>query len=140
MSTPPYRVLRVVLAILATLVAVGGLSMVIGGRPLITRLFLQPPASEISTLLLFTLRELGGIALMLSIMLFFAARDPVRNVAIIHAFTAGLAILAITPLVSLYTLDVQRLYPGSLIWGRSLVRLALAALLYWLRPSVKKGG
>ncbi len=41
MSTPPYRALRVVLAILATLVAVGGLSMVIGGRPLITRLFLH---------------------------------------------------------------------------------------------------
>jgi len=36
--------------------------------------------------------------------------------------------------LSLYTLDVQRLYPGYLIWARSLVRLALAGVLYYLRP------
>lgn len=27
-----------------------------------------------------------------------------------------------------------RLYPGYLIWGRSLIGLALAAVLYFLRP------
>ena len=140
MSSPPYRALRVVLGLLATLVAVGGLTLVLGSRPLIMRLFLEPPASEVTTLLRFTLRELGGIALMLSLMLFFAARNPARNVAIVDAFTAGLAILAITPLISLYTLDLQKLYPASLVWGRSLVRLGLAALLYWLRPSVERRG
>jgi len=46
----------------------------------------------------------------------------------------GLCILAITPLLSLYTLDIRRLYPGYLIWGRSLIRFALAAVLYYLRP------
>jgi len=48
--------------------------------------------------------------------------------------TLGFCILAITPLVSLYTLDIQRLYPGYLIWVRSLVRLVLAGVLYCLRP------
>ena len=60
--------------------------------------------------------------------------DPIRNVAIIDAVIAGLCVLALTLLLSLYTLDVRSLYPSYLIWGRSLVRLALAALLYYLRP------
>ena len=71
---------------------------------------------------------------MLSLLLYFAWRDPVRNVAIIDALIVGLCILAVTPLVSLWTLDVRRLYPGYIIWGRCLVRLALAPVLYFLRP------
>ena len=67
-------------------------------------------------------------------MLFFASRDPERNVAIIDALMVGLCILAITPLVSLYMLDMGRLYPAYAVWGRSLARLALAALLFFLRP------
>jgi hypothetical protein len=71
---------------------------------------------------------------MLSVLFFFASRDPVRNVAIVNGLIVGLCILAITPLLSLYTLDIRRLYPGYLIWGRSLIRLAMAAVLYFLRP------
>ncbi len=54
--------------------------------------------------------------------------------AIIDGMTVGLCILAVTPLISFYTLDVQRLYPAYLVWGRSLVRLVLAGILYYLRP------
>jgi hypothetical protein len=54
-------------------------------------------------------------------------------VAIIDAVSVGLCILAITPLISLYTLDVGRLYAGHLIWGRSFVRLVLAGVLFYLR-------
>jgi hypothetical protein len=97
-------------------------------------MFLHPPDSEISTLLLAAVKEMGGLALALSVMLFFASRDPERNVAIIDGMTVGLCILAVTPLISLYTLDVQRLYPAYLVWGRSLVRLVLAGILYYLRP------
>lgn len=43
----------------------------------------------------------------------------------------GSCILAITPLLSLYTLDLRQLYPGHLIWGRFLVRLGLAVLLFY---------
>ena len=114
--------------------AVGGVLMIFSNKSFIVRVFLHPPESEVSTLLLFALKELGGFALMLSVMLFLASRDPVRNVAIIDAVIAGLCILAVTPLVSFYTLDIERIYPGHLVWGRSVVRLALAVLLYFLRP------
>src|SRR5437667_12373883 len=66
---------------------------------------------------------------MVSAMLFRASRDPERNVAVVGGLIVGLVILAITPLLSFRTLDVERIYPGHLVWGRSVVRLALAALL-----------
>lgn len=80
------------------------------------------------------LKEMGGLALMVSVLLFFAYRDPVRNVAIVDGLMVGLCVFALTPLLALYTLDIQRFYPAYLIWGRSLVRLALVVLLYFLRP------
>jgi hypothetical protein len=42
-----------------------------------------------------------------------------RNVAIIDAVAIGLCILAVTPIISLFTPDVRSLYPGYLIWARS---------------------
>jgi len=134
MSNPPYRALRIILGIVSVFTAVSGLLIVFSGRSLVMRLLLRPPETEVSTLLLFLMRELGGLALMLSVLFFFASRDPVRNVAIVNGLIVGLCILAITPLLSLYTLDIRRLYPGYLFWGRSLIRLALAAVLYFLRP------
>jgi hypothetical protein len=134
MSNPPYRVLRIVLGFLSLVLAVAGILLIFSNKPLIMRMFMHPPASEITTLLLAAVKEMGGLALALSVMLFLACRQPERNVAIIDGMTVGLCILAVTPLISLYTLDVQRLYPGYLIWARSLVRLALAGVLYYLRP------
>jgi hypothetical protein len=140
MSRPPYRVLRIVLGIFSFLAAAGGLLLIFSGKPLVLRLFLRPPESEVSTLLLSMTKEMGGLVLMLSLMLFLASRDPARNVAIINAVIVGLCILAVTPLLSLYALDIRRLYPGYLIWGRSLVRLVLAAVLFFLRPRETVGG
>ena len=134
MYKPPYRPLRILLGFLSVLMVAGGGLLIFSSKPLIVRLFLHPPEAEISTLLLFTLKEMGGFALMLSVMLFLASRDPARNVAIIDAFTVGLCVLAATPLISLSMLDIQRLYPGHLVWGRSLIRLGLAAVLSYLRP------
>src|SRR5216684_5859118 len=134
MPGPPYRGLRILLGVFSLLTAAGGLVIIFSDRPMIMRLFLHPPVSEVSTLLLVVAKEMGGFILMLSVMLFFAYRDPVRNLAIVNALIVGLCVLAITPLLSLYTLDARRLYPGYLIWGRSVIRLALAAGLYFLRP------
>jgi hypothetical protein len=134
MSKPPYRVLRIVLGFLSLVLAVAGILLIFSSKSLIMRMFMHPPESEISTLLLAAVKEMGGLALALSAMLFLASRDPERNVAVVDGMTVGLCILAVTPLLSLYTLDVQRLYPGCLIWARSLVRLALAGILYYLRP------
>lgn len=134
MSYPSHRALRIVLGFLSLLTAIGGLLMILSSKPLIMRVFLHPPESEISTLLLVAVKEMGGLALTVSVMLFLASRDPERNVAIIDGMAVGLCLLAITPLVSLYTSDVGRLYPSYLIWGRALVRLVLAGILYYLRP------
>lgn len=114
--------------------------MIFASKPLIMRAFLRPPESEVSTLLLFVLKEMGGFVLMLTLMLFFASLDPVRNVAIVDAVIAGLVVLAVTPLLSLYTLEIRQIYPSYLVWGRSLVRLAIAALLYLLKPREKYSG
>ncbi len=134
MSKPPYRALSFGLRLVSALIAIGSLFMILSGKPLIMRIFLHPPEPEVSTLLLALLKEMGGVMLMLSVMLFLAARDPARNVAILDALIVGLCILAITPLLSLKMLDFGRLYPPYLIWGRALVRLALAALLFYARP------
>jgi hypothetical protein len=140
MANPSYRTLRIILGIVSAFTAAAGLLLVFSGKPLIMRLLLRPPETEVSSLLLFAMRELGGLALMLSVLFFFASRDPVRNVAIVNGLIVGLCILAITPLLSLYTLDIRRLYPGYLIWGRSLIRLALAVVLFFLRPRQNSEG
>jgi len=134
MSRPPYRALSLGLRIVSVLIVVGGVFMILADKPLVLRVFLHPPASEVSTLLLALLKEMGGVMLMISVLLFLAARDPARNVAILDALIVGLCILAITPLLSLKMLDLGSLYPPYLIWGRSLVRLALAAVLFFARP------
>ena len=134
MSRRPYRPLRIILRVIALLSAVAGLLMIFSTKPALIRMFLSPPEAEVSTLLLFMMKEMGAFALTFSVMLFFASRDPARNVAIVDGMIVGLCILVITPLLSLYTLDIRPLYPGYLIWGRSLGRAALAALLFYLRP------
>src|SRR5260370_20377215 len=127
MPGPPYRGLRILLGIFSLLTAAGGLVIIFSDRPMIMRLFLHPPESEVSTLLLVVAKEMGGFILMLSVMLFFAYRDPVRNLAIVNALIVGLFGLAITPLLWLSTFDARRLYPDYLICCRSLMRLALAS-------------
>lgn len=134
MPEPPYRTLCILLRVFSLLAAVGGLLMILAEKPLIVRIFLRPPEGEVSTLLLSLLKEMGGIVLMLSVLLWLASRNPVRNVAIVDALIAGLCILAVTPLLSLWMTDIRSMYPAYLLWGRSAVRLAVAALLYWLRP------
>jgi len=83
MSEPPYRGLRIILGIFSLITAVVGLVIIFSNKPMIMRLFLRPPESEVSTLLLIVAKEMGGLILMLSVMLFFAYRDPARNVAIV---------------------------------------------------------
>ena len=134
MTGPPYRSLRIFLRAFSLLAALGGLLMIFAEKPLIVRIFLRPPEGEVSTLLLSLLKEMGGMALTLGVLLWLASRDPVRNVAIVDALIVGLCILSLTPLLSLWTTDIRSMYPAYLLWGRSAVRFAIAALLYWLRP------
>jgi hypothetical protein len=134
MPEPEHRALRIVLRVIAILLVVGSLFMIFSSKALLIRAFMHPPEAEVSTLLLFMVKELGGVMLMLSALLWFAARDPARNVAIIDALIIGFCVLAVTPLISRATLPIEQVYPASLIWGRTVVRLAMAAVFYWLRP------
>jgi len=134
MAKPPYRALRILLRILAVLLAFGSFVMIFSNMPLVVRVFMQPPEAEMSTLLLFLVKEMGGIMAMLAALLWFASRDPLRNVAVIDALIVGLLVLSVTPLISLATLPIREIYPAYLIWGRSLVRLVIAGVFYFLRP------
>ncbi len=61
MSKPPYRVLRIVLGFLSILLAVAGILLIFSSKPLIMRMFMHPPDSEISTLLLATVQGDGRV-------------------------------------------------------------------------------
>jgi hypothetical protein len=134
MPQPPYRALRILLQVFSRWAALGGLLMIFAEKPLIVWIVMRPPEGEITTLLLTLLKEMGGMVLMLGVLLWLASRNPVRNVAIVDGLIAGLCILALTPLLSLWLTDIRSIYPAYLVWGRSAVRLAMAALLCWLRP------
>ena len=71
-------------------------------------------------------------------MLCLAARDPERNVAIVDAVKGGRCMLAITPVISLYRLNVGSLYPGYLIW-RVVLRAVNAGVALLLLAATKDG-
>ena len=134
MPEPPYRALRILLRAFSLLAFAGGLLMIFAEKPLMVRILLRPPEGEVTTLLLSLLKETGGMVLMLGVLLWLASRNPLRNVAIVDGLVVGLCILAATPLLSLWMTDIRSIYPAYFLWGRSGVRLAIAALVYWLRP------
>lgn len=134
MLKPPHRTLCFLLRALSLLAVLGGLFIIFAERSLVVRILLRPPEAQVSTLLLALLKDMGGVALMLAVLLWLAARDPERNVAIVDGLIAGLCVLAVTPLISLWMTEIRNLYPQYLIWGRSVVRLVIAAVLFWLRP------
>ena len=95
MSQPPYPVLKVALRIFSALLVIGALFMIFASRALVVWIFLHPPEAEVSTLLLFLLKEMGGMVLMISAMLYLASRDPEHNVAIVDGLIVGLVVLAV---------------------------------------------
>jgi hypothetical protein len=47
MSNPPYWVLRIILGIFSLFTSAAGLLLVFSGKPLVMRLLLRPPETEI---------------------------------------------------------------------------------------------
>jgi uncharacterized BrkB/YihY/UPF0761 family membrane protein len=76
MPSSSHRALRVLLGFLSLLMVIAGVLLIFSSKAVILRLFLRPPDVEISTLLLATLKEMGGLALMLGIMFFFRLPRP----------------------------------------------------------------
>ena len=133
MANPPYRALRVVLGFLSLCMAIGGVVLVFSSKSLILRLFLHPPDAEVSTLFLFTLKEMGGFALMLAVLVFFAARDPVRNVAITDAHGGTMHTLHHAARVSLDAGHPEHVSRTSSL-GTVGDTAGAGGLLYYLRP------
>ncbi len=76
MSKPPYGALRIILGIFSFFAAAAGLLLIFSGKPLMLRLFLRPPESEVSTLLLLVMKEMGGFVLMFSVLFFSPLAIP----------------------------------------------------------------
>jgi hypothetical protein len=68
--------LRIVLGFLSLLLAIGGVLLIFSSKSLIMRAFMHPPESEISTLLLAAVKEMGG---------FVRARGPALAPACCHS-------------------------------------------------------
>jgi len=95
MLEPPYRALRILLGLFSLLAALGGLLLIFADRSLRVRMLLRPPEDEVSTLFVSLLKEMGGgLVLMLAVFRWLAARDPMRNVAIVDGLIAGRCVLA----------------------------------------------
>ena len=112
MPEPPYRALRIFLRVFSLLAVAGGLLMIFAEKPVIVRIFLRPPEGEVTSLLLALVKEMGGMVLMLGVLLWLASRNPIRNVAILDGLIAGLCILAVTPVLSLWMTDIRSMYPA----------------------------
>jgi len=97
------------------------------------RLFPHPPESETTTSLLLMKQQSGALDRAVALVLYFAYRDSARNLAVLGAVAVGLCIAAVTSVISLYTFDASRLYPASIVWGHSLLRLSMAALLFYVQ-------
>ena len=126
------RVLKVILWLLALDAAIGGAVLLVGGRAVFTWLFSEAPASEVSDLLLFKQKTWGALGVALTIMLISAARDPRRNSVIVWAMAVGLAVSGIAELLSIWLLDVARLFPMLNIVVHSLTRIGIALVLAYL--------
>jgi len=134
MTNPPYFGLRIVLLILSIVIAASGVLMIFGSKTLVVWAFMHPPEHEVTNLFMLMMKQMGGIFLMLSLMLYLIFRDPVKNIAIFDAFLVGLTILALTPLLSAHTLTLWPPYTAFGLWLKALLRLGFVALLFYLRP------
>src|SRR5262249_48353451 len=72
MTNPRYLGLRIVLFIFFIVIAASGVLMILGGKTLVMWAFMHPPEREVSNLFMMMLKQMGGILLMLSLMLYFA--------------------------------------------------------------------
>jgi len=110
MEVQPYRALRMALRVFALLTLVGSLLLIFSDRPLMLRVLVRPPESEASTASTFH-RQGDGRAV-----------SHVWGFTLLGLSRSG----AQRGHHSLWTLDIRTLYPAYLVWGCSVVQLAIA--------------
>ncbi len=127
-----FRVLRLVLLLLALDATLKGCLLLFGGKALLLRLFPSLPEAEISSLLLLNRQEYGVASLVLAFLLYSAFRNPVRNRVIVYATMGGLCLSALQEVLSIYVGGAGQYNSVWLIWTHALIRLGVAAVLFYL--------
>lgn len=144
---PSHTVLRVLLTIVATLLAVAGLVMLSASPWVLERLgawtgtssnivdfLVRGRLAHNDAIMNVLVQGVGAFALSFSYALFAAGRDPVRYVAVVDALIGFAVVVSVID-----ALWIGRLAGGNpaLIafgWTRVAVRLIFAAVLLMLRP------
>jgi len=128
-----HRVLRGLLLVLAILVGIGGLVILFDGQ-LVFLALPTPTEASAHTIITLLVQDFGALAIGLAVLLYAAARDPVRSLSVIDAFIVILVLLAGVDVHAAEKLHFGAMYPGYLIWARVAFRLILAIVLLSLRP------
>jgi len=131
--------LRVLLLVLSADALAKGCLLFLGGSWAIMRFVPGVRPQDISTLLLMTSRKAGIFDLAFSVMLFIASRTPEHNAAVLAGVIVGLCLAAVTDVLALRTPGATYLFSAGATWSHSTVQVAVAALIYCLRPRQKGG-
>jgi hypothetical protein len=129
----PHRALSILLYVLSALEALIGLVLIfmtgwlLGYSPE----GLPPPNEDFVVLLL---KGIGIVAVALGYLFYVAARDPVRNVAVIDTLIFLCVAAAILEFYGAASLNIGAYYPGPYLLLRAIFQLIVAGLLLWWRP------
>ena len=142
-----HTALKVLLTVLATLLAVGGLVMLAASPWVLERLgawtgadgniidfLLRGRLAHNSAVMNVLVQGIGAFALCFSYALFAAGRDPVRYAAVVDATIAFAVIVSVIDALSIRALAGGSHYLIAFGWSRVAIRLMFAAVLLMLRP------
>lgn len=142
--------LKVLLTVLATLLAVAGIVMLVASPWVLDRLgawtgasgsvidfLLRARIEHNSAVMNVLVQAIGAFALCFSYALFAAGRDPVRYLAVVDATIAFAVIVSIIDALWIRALSGGNPYLIAFGWTRVVIRLMFAALLLILRPRVR---
>ena len=128
-------VLRVAYALLGVDALLKSILLVFGGKWVLVLAFPGIPSSEISKLLLLTRQEYGALEFGVAVILVLSARNPRNTLPILYGIAAALFLGAVVPLLGAYRLGLTALFSGYAMWLHSAIRIAVAGLLLYLRPT-----
>lgn len=131
-AIPKFGPLKILLGFIAAIIFLGGVILLFATPWLLHKLptwWLAPSGPPIVVA-----KFLGILAFGCSYLLYSASRDPQRYVAVIDAFAFVLIVGTALDIYATFALGFATYFPASLIWGRVIVRLVIAALLIIWRP------
>ena len=132
-------VLRVAYALLGVDALLKSILLVFGGKWALMLAFPGIPSSEISKLLLLTRQETGALEFGVAVILFLSVRNPRNSLPVLYGIAAALFIGAVVPLLGTYRLGLTSLFSGYAMWLHSAIRIAVAGLLLYVRPTKATG-